>query len=218
MAEPANGATNGVAAPAMVVIQTATLEDAPRLGRVISDANADLEKDLWLVPDAEERPYVLPAYYALRLEVFIEHGVVHTTRDHRAVAAWLPINRAVPTIPDYSARLVRIAGRWTDRFRTFESTIDSHHPLYHPHHWLAFLAVTPNLQRHGVGTQLMDHHHRALDELNSPGYLQAADWSSYDFYKARGWQEHATPFLIARDGPPTCPMWRNPRPPNGYQP
>jgi GNAT superfamily N-acetyltransferase len=193
-------------------VQRAGMNDVHGLGRVIADAFADLEQNLWLVPDIEARPYVFPAYFALQVELGVQAGVVYTTPERDAVAVWLPVDGAVPTLPDYDARLERLAGDWADRFRTFETVLGGHHPVQVRHEFLAFLAVHPSRQRYGLGTRLLEHHHRVLDQHGLSAYLEAASWHSYDFYRLQGWREQAEPFLVAADGPAMYPMARDPRP------
>jgi GNAT superfamily N-acetyltransferase len=201
--------TTGTGSPG---VDTATMTDVHLLGRVIADAFADLEQNLWLVPDIEARQHVFPGYFALQVELGIRSGVVHTTVERDAVAVWLPVeDGAVPSLPGYEARLERLAGSWAGRFRTFEAVLAAHHPVQVRHDFLAFLAVHPTRQRWGLGTRLLEHHHRVLDQRGLPGYLEAASWHSYDFYRLHGWTEHADPFLTAADGPAMYPMWREPR-------
>jgi GNAT superfamily N-acetyltransferase len=199
-------------------IVQATFTDLRRLGRVIADAFADLEQNLWLVPDPEMRPYVFPATFALQVELGLRHGVVYTTPERAAVAVWLPVAGGVPTLPDYDARLAQIVGKLIGRFRAFEATMVGHHPVFHPHHWLAFLAVIPAQQHGGIGTELMAHHHRVLDDQNLPGYLEAVNPRGRDFYRARGWRVHADPFPVAPGGPAMHPLWREPQAGAGRRP
>jgi GNAT superfamily N-acetyltransferase len=196
-------------------VERASLDDAHRLGQLIADAFADLEQNLWLVPDVEARGYVFPAYFTLHVELSIHYGMVHTTPQRDAVAVWLPVDGAVPTVPDYDIRLERLAGSWAHRFHTFETILATHHPVQVRHEFLAFLAVHPSRQRWGLGTRLLEHHHRTLDEHGLPAYLEAASWHSYDFYRGHGWRDYADPFLVARDGPAMYPMWREPQPAGG---
>jgi GNAT superfamily N-acetyltransferase len=207
---PINGTPSRVAAAEK--IQVATAADVHLLGRLIADAFADLEQNLWLVPDLQARPYVFPAYFALHVEIGVRHGVVHTTPQRDAVAVWLPVHDTVPSLPDYDTRLQRLAGTWTDRFHTFETAMESHHPPLGRHEYLAFLAVHPVRQRHGLGTRLLEHHHRLIDEHHLPAYLEAANRYGHDFYRLHGWREHGDPYLITPDGPSMHPMVRAPAP------
>jgi GNAT superfamily N-acetyltransferase len=205
--------TAGGALPATV--ERATRNDVRQLGQLIADAFAELEQNLWLVPDGEARPYVFPAYFTLQVELGVHAGVVYTTPVRDVVAVWLPVAGTVPTLPDYDARLTQIAGRWIDRFRSFETTLGEHHPVRQRHEFLAFLAVHPSRQGNGLGTRLMTHHHRLLDEQGLPAYLEAANPRSYSFYRRHGWAQHADPFTVGTGGPAMHPMWREPEPLGG---
>jgi GNAT superfamily N-acetyltransferase len=195
-------------------VEQATRNDVRQLGQLIADAFAELAQNLWLVPDREARPYVFPAYFALQVELGIHAGVVYTTPVRDAVAVWLPVAGAVPTLPNYDARLTQIAGRWIDRFRTFEAILGNNHPVGQPHEFLALLAVHPSRQGNGLGSRLMAHHHRLLDEQILPAYLEAANVRSAEFYRRHGWRERADAFMVAPGGPAMHPMWREPLPVN----
>ena len=198
-------------------VQQATAGDVPVLGRLIADAFEPLEQNLWLVPDMEARPYVFSAYFALQVDLGLQCGTVYTTPQRDAVAVWLPVDDTLPTLPDYTDRLIRLAGSWADRFHIFEAALGSQHPALGRHDYLAFLAVHPTQQRRGLGTRLMEHHHRLLDWHRLPAYLEAASWHSHDFYRLRGWDEHADPYQITPAGPTMYPMVRQPRPISGGQ-
>ena len=210
MTTPTNGTPTNLTSTDR--IEVAGEADAHLLGRLIADAFADLEQNLWLVPDVEARPYVFPAYFALQVELGLRHGVVYTTRQRDAVAAWLPAHDTMPTLPDYHARLHRLAGTWTHRFLTFEVALETHHPDLGRHEYLTFLAVHPARQRRGLGTRMLRHHHRILDQCHVPAYLEAANVQGRDFYQHHGWRAHTDPYLITPTGPTMYPMVRQPQP------
>jgi GNAT superfamily N-acetyltransferase len=212
MSHPNSDASSTPSGTLAAAIEWATPDDVNQLGQLIADTFAELQQNLWLVPDAHARRQVFPAYFALQVELGVDAGVVYTTPGRDAVAVWLPVAGAVPTLPDYDARLAQIVGRWIDRFRTFEAALGDHHPVRQRHEFLAFLAVHPSRQGSGLGSRLMAHHHRLLDEQSLPAYLEAANPRSADFYRRHGWRRHADPFRAASGGPAMHPMWREPNP------
>jgi ribosomal protein S18 acetylase RimI-like enzyme len=85
-----------------------------------------------------------------------------------------------------------------------QSTWASHDPQ--ESHWhLDPLAVEPEMQRQGIGTQLMDYCCNFLDSSKAAGYLETGTESNVRFYERFG-------FSVAKEiivlGVPTWSMWR----------
>ena len=66
------------------------------------------------------------------------------------------------------------------------------HP-HEPHHYLAFLAVRPGRQGHGLGTALLRDRLRRLDAAGAPAYLEASEPRSRALYVREGFREHQEP-------------------------
>jgi predicted N-acetyltransferase YhbS len=78
------------------------------------------------------------------------------------------------------------------------------------HHYLAFLAVRPERQNHGIGSALLDRHHRRLDAAGIPAYLESNDPRNRDLYLRHGYAVRSV--IQLPDGPPLWLMWRAPMP------
>jgi GNAT superfamily N-acetyltransferase len=91
----------------------------------------------------------------------------------------------------------------------FDRILGRHHPP-RPHHHLALLATRPGHQRAGLGTALLEHHHRHLDRYAIPAYLEASSPRSRNLYLRTGY-EPLLPTIELPDGPSLWPMWRRPR-------
>lgn len=188
--------------------------DLEVLSRVIADAFHDLPQSRWLVPDQDARSEIFPGYFRLYVEHAMTSGIVHTTTDRTAAALWLPTGENAAEPPaGYGAQLAAATGPWTDRFVTFDATLDRHHPAGTAHHHLAILAVRPDRQGQGTGSLLLRAYHEALDrDDGAPAYLEAADLRTRQFYLRHGYALRPdAPFYLPDGGPPMWPMWRQPQ-------
>ena len=197
-------------------IDVARPEEADALGELIALAFHDLAPSRWLIQDSLERAAVLPGYFAMLVtDAFELRGRVLTTADRRAVAVWIDASLVPPhgqIERGYKARLVDLVGGFYPRFRAFEQILTDAHP-HAPHWYLAFLAVHPDDQGHGIGSALLAHMHHTLDEDYHTAYLEAADRSTLDFYVRHGYRPLGPPLGLP-DGPSLWPMIRRPRPDN----
>jgi len=163
-----------------------TVTDKDRLteiGGQIARSFDHLDANRYLIPDPELRLTAMTEFFA----VLTEHagnggGRVFETSDRRGVAVWF--DRTIePTEPeDYAKRLEKAAGEYTVRFDELDEAFEAVHPT-EPHWHLAFLAVDPGYQSHGLGSALMDHTHKWLDENGLPAYLEATNPDNQRVYR-----------------------------------
>jgi GNAT superfamily N-acetyltransferase len=113
----------------------------------------------------------------------------------------------IPPPLDYEHRMKEVTGSAFDRACELDAALDAHHPM-DPHHYLAFLAVHPDEQGHGIGSALLDRHHARLDRAGIPAYLEANDPRNRDLYLRHGYVCRSE--IRLPDGPPLWPMWRAP--------
>lgn len=194
-----------------VTIVDATRRDAHPVAALIGTAFHSLDVAAWLVRDPIERSRVLYAHFRILVEHAFDYGAVHRVDDGEAVAVWLRRDRPLPDIPDYRRRRWLACGRYTSRVKTLDAAFDRHHPDQ-PHHHLAFLAVHPDRQGHGLGTALLAHYHGRLDRAGMPAYLEASSRRSRDLYLRHGYRDRGMPIVLPDDGPRLWPMWRPPVP------
>jgi GNAT superfamily N-acetyltransferase len=170
----------------------ATVTDRERLteiGAQIARSFDHLDADHYLIPDPERRLAAMSEFFA----VLTEHagngaGRVLETSDRRAVAVWF--DRTIePTEPeDFGLRLEKAAGEYTERFGELDEAFEAVHPG-EPHWHLAFLAVDPGYQSHGLGSALMAHTHNWLDQNGLPAYLEASNADSQRVYRRHGYTD-----------------------------
>lgn len=190
-------------------IRRAGPADCEALSLVVAEAFHDLPPARWLVPDPDERARIFPHYFRLLIEHAVGHGEVHTVSGAAAVGVWFDVTSGLPPVPPgYDRRLAEVCGPWVDRFRVFDRILEHLHPR-RPHHYLALLATRPGHQRTGLGTALLEHHHRHLDRYAIPAYLEASSPRSRDLYLRLGYE--LLPAARLPDGPRLWPMWRRPQ-------
>jgi GNAT superfamily N-acetyltransferase len=193
-----------------VPIRRAVDGEAPALGLVIARAFAALPVTHWLVPDdPADRVAALGGQFGMLVAHAMEHGDVYVAGDGQAVAVWFPPG-PMPDVPDYEERLIAACGPHTPRFVELDELMHKAHPIAPDHAYLAFLAVEPEHQGHGIGSALLDAHHARLDADGIPVYLDASGRDSRRLYQRYGYGDHAEPY-----GPAGLlefhPMWRDPR-------
>lgn len=190
-------------------IRTATHDQLAEVTDLVADAFNPLSVSEWLVADPRTRHVCQRGQFGLVVEHAMEHGVVHLTEDRCAAAVWFDRTGAVPEPRDYDRRLREACGRHTPRFATLDAAFEEHHPESRHHH-LAFLAVRPDRQGEGIGTAVLDHHHRELDRNATAAYLEASDAGTRDLYARHGYRVISV--IDLPDGPSMWPMWRDPAP------
>jgi ribosomal protein S18 acetylase RimI-like enzyme len=217
------------AGPAAQVVP-AERSDAAELSSLIAVAFRDLPPSVWLVEERSVREALFPDYFRLYVDLALDSGTVYTTPDRTAVALWIPHGAHDATqagermdattadgdgTGDYDARLVAITGCRVDRFRAFDALLERHHPVGERHDHLAVLAVHPKLQGRGLGSALLDAHHRVLAGQDRPvaAYLEAAGLDSRRLYARHGYRDLPDPIPFPDGVPATAmmyPMWRPP--------
>ena len=193
----------------MSVVRADTKE-IDRVASLIAVAFEPLPASAWLVPEPAERRRLLKADFKIFVEHAVEFGHIDLVDDY-AAAVWFHHDSAeeLPPPPDYDERLIFAVGKHLKRFRALDDAFDTNHPHGIVHHHLAFLAVHPDRQNEGLGTELMARHHRTLDEYGTPAYLEASSERARDLYLRNGYRPHGEPFYLP-GGPPFWPMWRDP--------
>lgn len=194
--------------------------DAAELSSLIALAFHDLPASLWLVPDAAEREELFPDYFRLYVDQSLATGTAYTTADRTAAALWISHRddshdgyEGSEDGDDYDMRLAEVTGARVDRFRAFDAQLERHHPTGERHDHLAILAVHPKLQGRGIGTALLDAHHRVLAQREEPlaAYVEAAGIDSRRLYARHGYRDLPKPIPFPDGIPATTmmyPMWR----------
>lgn len=192
-------------------VVTATADDAPALGALVAEAFLGMNTADWLFrgDDAAGRR-ILSAQFEMFVTHAITHGTVETLADGDAVAVWLDNTVEAPWIDGYDQRLRELAGEHYPRVSALDAAFGEHHP-HGAHHHLALLAVRPGRQDQGLGSALMNHHHRFLDLKGIPAFLETSTESARRLYLRHGYRPLGEPYDLPDGGPAFYPLWRDPQ-------
>jgi len=197
-----------------LVVRDVAPVDVTEIAGVLAEAMSEGPIGRWLMPDDAVRRRRAPGYFEIYAEHAVRYGEVYATVDPddgvlSGVALWFPFTSLIPAPADYEQRLKEAAGSAFDRTRELDAALEAHHPM-DAHHYLAFLAVRPGRQNHGLGSALLDRHHRRLDAAGIPAYLESNDPRNRDLYLRHGYVIRSV--IQLPDGPPLWLMWRAPMP------
>jgi GNAT superfamily N-acetyltransferase len=168
----------------------------------------------WLCPDEGERERLHPTFMALFVELALADDEVYITPDGLAVAIWSLVEPDTNHGPNHVAdRVAQECGPYAPRFRQFDAAMAANHPSHTPHWYLNFLAVRPDHQGTGIGTELLRDRLRYLDAENLPAYLESGTLRSARLYGREGFARHGT-IPLPDGGPSLIQMWREPRSPS----
>ena len=191
------------------IIRPASEAELPAVGQLIALSFDHLEQNASLVPDPAARLRVMGDFFTMLTVHAPLCGKVDVIDDPEgglaAAAVWFDRTGELPEIADYDDRLSELAGQWLPNFQALDEIFDKHHPQ-DPHWHLAFLAVHPTQQSHGLGGALMDSTHEVLGR--TPAYLEATNDDNIRLYRRYGYTD-MTPFDIRLpDNTPFYRMWR----------
>jgi ribosomal protein S18 acetylase RimI-like enzyme len=193
-------------------IRPAREDEIPAIGHLISLSFFDLAADAYLVPPLDDRLPVLADFFALLTEHAYKYGRVDVIDNPdgtglAAAAVWFDYTTESPDPENYEERLRSLAGEYLDRFQALDLLFEKHHP-HDPHWHLAFLAVHPDHQEHGLGSRLMERTHTDLDQAGVPAYLEATNENNVRLYRRHGYADMDPFEMLLPDGTPFFRMWR----------
>jgi len=184
-------------------VVSARRADIPDLAPLAAAATWDVPAAVWLVPDPEQRPRVLHAWYTILIEQALRHGHVDMMINRRAAAIWLDRTKPLPVPPHYLRRLTSTCGRHAAALLGYEQMLEQHRPrTAHLH-----LAVLAAADRRSAAA-LLAHRHRVLDKTGIPAHATAADAEQARVLTAAGYLPDS-PFRLP-GGPEIWPLQRPP--------
>ena len=193
-------------------IRSAREDELAAVGHLISLSFFHLGADIYLVPPLDDRLPVMADFFTLYTEHAFKFGRVDVIDSPSgdglvAAAVWFDNTVEMPAPERYEERLRDLAGEYIDRFNALDELFDKHHP-HDPHWHLAFLAVHPDQQAHGLGGELMRRTHDELDQNGVPAYLEATNENNVRLYRRYGYADMEPFEMLLPDGTPFFRMWR----------
>jgi ribosomal protein S18 acetylase RimI-like enzyme len=162
----------------------------------------------WLVTDPARYPDVMVRFFTALATDALSGGAVDVITDDTdqplAAALWFdqtaadPLPRTAPTDPD--PRWETVFGTDAPRWYLLDRLMSGSHPAI-PHWYLMVLGVRPDLQRHGLGSHLLEHARENRGDVDA--YLEASTTRSRALYARHGYD--CLGRLHAPEGPP--PLW-----------
>ncbi|GIE94946.1 GNAT family N-acetyltransferase [Paractinoplanes rishiriensis] len=194
------------------VIRPAREDEIAAVGHLISLSFFHLAANTYLVPPLDDRLPVMADFFTLYTEHAFKYGRIDVIDSPAgdgliAAAVWFDNTGEAPAPERYDERLRDLAGEFIDRFQALDELFDKHHP-HEPHWHLAFLAVHPDQQSHGLGSLLMDRTHEQLDPTKVPVYLEATNENNVRLYRRHGYEDMIPFEMLLPDGTPFFRMWR----------
>lgn len=160
----------------------------------------------WLMPGANTylnhwRPFA-DAFAGLS---FDSHTALLTSGDEGA-AMWLPPN--VKSDEDKMSAVMAqcVAPELLDPLEELSGRIDEFHPTDDNCWYLAVIGVDPGHQNRGMGSAMMKHMTRSLDEKGAMAYLESSNPNNISLYERHGFEVMGK--IEVANSPPMHPMIR----------
>ncbi|MGK5681797.1 GNAT family N-acetyltransferase [Actinoplanes sp. URMC 104] len=193
-------------------IRPARKEEIPAIGHLISYSFFDLPQNAYLVPPLDDRLKVMADFFTLLTEHAVDNGRIEVIdlpdgSGLAAAAVWYDYTKEMPEQAGYEERLRELTGDYLDRFVALDVLFEKNHP-HDPHWHLAFLAVHPEHQEHGLGSRLMKRRHDELDAAGVAAYLEGTNADNVRLYHRAGYADMDPFEMLLPDGTPFFRMWR----------
>ncbi|MEV6986892.1 GNAT family N-acetyltransferase [Sphaerisporangium sp. NPDC051017] len=185
------------------------MTDAAAAGEIIAGTFGHDAISSWLIPPPERRVPIQRRFFTMYTAHALEHGHVygiHESGELAGVAVWL--TAPFPEIPGEEEAIASFAREHAGRYAILGRQMEKLHP-HEPHHYLAFIALELGRTGRGLGSLLLEEHHRRLDAEAMPAYLEASSEASRRLYLRHGYVDMPE-LLELPDGPVMYPMWRAP--------
>ena len=163
-------------------------------------------------PDSRRARRILD-FMAVALQITARHNEVYTTGEVQGGAYWAPPGKWKMGVLQQLALVPSIVRTATLRrvpaVMGGLNAIEKKHP-HTPHWYLLALGVEPELQGHGIGTQLMAPILERCDREGTPAYLESSKERNVPLYERNGFKV-TEEFRVPNGGPPIWLMWRDPQ-------
>jgi GNAT superfamily N-acetyltransferase len=164
----------------------------------------------WVFPDPEHRAAVHGRFLGVFVDVALAEGRIDYAVDGSAAALWLRVPAGEPEGEDDTpARMREAADPDNERCELVGRLMGEVHPTAEEHEYLLMIAVAPDRQGEGLGTELIRPVLERCDAEGVAAYLEASSERSCRLYERLGWEFTGTTVRLP-GGPLMWPMWRKP--------
>jgi GNAT superfamily N-acetyltransferase len=189
-----------------------TEELTPGAADAVARGFTDNEIWVWMLPRPWQLRRILPRHYrAMIRRVFVPRGGAWTTRDTAGAALWFPPGTQTFSLREQLAQVRSLLPEGITclpRGARWDELVLKHRPR-EEHWYLNTLSVSPESQRGGVGSALIQPGLDAADADGLGCYLETQRRANIPFYRRFGFEE--TGEISLSDSPPLWLMWRDPR-------
>jgi GNAT superfamily N-acetyltransferase len=191
-----------------VAVRSLPAQDGERAIATLTRAFESDPPTRHLFPDPQAYFEAFPRFARAFGGAAFSSGFVDAAAGGRAVALWLRPG----TGPDEQA-VADVVERFTpapiraEAFELFER-MGRLHPE-EPHWYLPLIGVDPAAQGHGLGSALLSHALRRIDDLGLPAYLEATSPRNVPLYQFHGFE--TVEVIRAGACPPVTAMLRPPQ-------
>ncbi|MEU9250939.1 GNAT family N-acetyltransferase [Streptomyces sp. NPDC048270] len=192
-------------------IRQADQSDRDAVARLLDEAFRTDPVSSWVFPDPDHRAAVHGKFLGVFVDVALAEGRIDYAVDGSAAALWLRIPAGEPEGEDeIPAKMRAVADPDNERCELVGRLTGAVHPTSEEHEYLLMIAVAPDRQGEGLGTELMRPVLERCDREGLPAYLEASSERSKGLYERLGWQFTGEAVRLP-DGPLMWPMWRKPQ-------
>ncbi|MFJ2740590.1 GNAT family N-acetyltransferase [Streptomyces sp. NPDC087440] len=198
------------AMPKTITPQTATADDAARIGRTLARAFVDDPMMLSFFTDDATREDSLARYFeTLFTRQYVLHGLCERTAS--AAAFWVPAEAQEKAVPD-AATIEVLTGILGERAAQFGAAVETaaRHAPQEPHWSLALIGADPEARGQGHGSALLRSGLAQADAAGQPVYLESSKPSNVPVYEHFGFRVREE-FELPGGGPTLWGMWREPQ-------
>lgn len=194
-------------------MRPATAADADRVAELLTECFMDDPLTRWILPDPRARRAALPGFFAVFVELSLDHGGIRVAGDCDAALLYLSpagLAGAQRRDEEVQRRLAAAVGPGAAALLTILGLQAAHHPAHREHYYASFGCVRPDLQRRGCLTAMLGWLVERADREGVPVYAEASSPGGAATCLRLGFAPVGTAITLP-DGPTLRPLWREPR-------
>lgn len=199
--------------PLHVNVRKYTPAEGAQLTAVMARAFDDDPIANWFAAQDSKRARRIHDFMTVGLRITARNDEIYTTDGIQGGACWAPPGKwkmgMVQQLGLLPAMVRTATLRRVPAIMAGLAAIEKKHP-HEPHWYLLALGVEPELQGHGIGTQLMAPVLERCDREGTPAYLESSKERNVPLYERNGFRV-TEEFQVPNGGPPIWLMWRDPK-------